>query len=59
MSHDTISTLEKKNQLKEELSTHYNNPAYLKCKNMGEIVKLSLKEMLRHNKVNTTTGPNK
>jgi hypothetical protein len=33
--------------------------AYLKCKNMGEIVKLSLKEMLRHNKVHTTTGPNK
>lgn len=50
MSRDTISTEEKKNQLKAELSAHYNNPAYLKCKNMGEIVKLSLKEMLRQNK---------
>ena len=50
MSKDTISTMEKKNQLKEELSTHYNNPAFLKCKNMGEIVKTSLKEMLRQNK---------
>ena len=59
MSHDTISTVEKKNQLKEELSAHYKNPAYLKCKNMGEIVKLSLKEMLRHNKVHTTNSHSK
>lgn len=50
MSHDTISTPEKKNQLKEELSEHYSTPAFKKCKNMGEIVKLSLKEMLRQNK---------
>lgn len=59
MSHDTISTVEKKNQLKEELSVHYKNPAYLKCKNMGEIVKLSLKEMLRQNKVHTTNDHSK
>lgn len=50
MGRDTISTEEKKNQLKTELSEHYKNASYLKCKNMGEIVKLSLKEMLRQNK---------
>jgi hypothetical protein len=50
MSRDTISTEDKKNQLKVELSNYYKNPSYLRCKNMGEIVKLSLKEMLRQNK---------
>ncbi|MBK7967273.1 MAG: hypothetical protein IPK10_19680 [Bacteroidetes bacterium] len=55
MGRDTISTEEKKNQLKLELSEHYKNPSYLKCKNMGEIVKLSLKEMLRQNKHHLAT----
>lgn len=59
MGRDSISTTEKKNQLKAELSAHYNNPSYLKCKNMGEIVKLSLKEMLRQNKHHIDTGRNK
>ncbi len=50
MCQDTISTPEKTLQLKTELSQYHDNPAYLKCKNMGEIVKTSLKEMLKQNK---------
>ena len=43
MRKDIISTPEKVFQLKTELSEFYNNPRFLKCKTMGEIVKLNLK----------------
>lgn len=51
MSKDEISTPEKTQQLKEELTRYYDNPVFLKCRNMGEIVKTSLKEMLKSNKI--------
>ena len=50
MSHDQISDAEKISRLKEGLAKHYNNNAFLKCRSMGELVKTSLKEMLRKNK---------
>ena len=46
MTKDTISTPEKIKQLREELSNHHNQPDFLKCRNMGEIVSLNLKTML-------------
>ncbi len=51
MSKDTISTLEKTTQLKGELADYYKSDIFLKCRNMGDIVKTSLKEMIRRNKV--------
>ena len=52
MSKDSISTLEKITQLKYELADYYKSDIYLKCRNMGDIVKTSLMEMIRRNKVN-------
>ncbi len=46
MTMDHISTPEKIEQLKEELSDYFQNPRFLKCKNMGEIVKENLKQTL-------------
>ena len=51
MCSDTISSTEKVNQLKNELSDFYQNETFRKCKGMGELVKASLKEMIRKNKV--------
>jgi hypothetical protein len=42
MMHDELSLPEKEKMLKTELAEHYNNDAFLKCKNMGEIMKQSL-----------------
>ena len=42
MCADTLSLPDKVDNLKKELAKHYNNPAFLKCKSMGEIVKQSL-----------------
>ena len=50
MCHDEISTAVKIAELRDELAAYYQNDSYLKCKNMGEIVKTSLKEMIRKNK---------
>lgn len=49
--HDLIETMKKDPiclpenllQLKNDLSKHYNNPKFLECKSMGEVVELSLK----------------
>jgi hypothetical protein len=46
MRKDTISTPEKIKQLKMELSTHHDNKDFLKCKNMGDILKLHLRILL-------------
>lgn len=56
MCTDEISTPEKTVQLREELARHYNHPAFLNCRNMGEIVRTSLKEMLRNNKKQDDTN---
>ena len=39
---DSISTNEKVLQLRDDLARHYQQPLFLKCKTMGEIVKVSL-----------------
>jgi len=43
MSNDTLSSAEKENNLKKELAVHYQHPEFYKCKNMGEIMLVSLK----------------
>lgn len=50
MEHDTISTIENVTSLKHELANHYKNTAYLHCKNMGQILRLSLMQVLSINK---------
>jgi hypothetical protein len=49
MQQDTISPPEKINQLKQELAEYHQQPAFLKCRTAGEIVKMNLKHMLRSN----------
>ena len=51
MTVDTISTPEKVNQLKTELYQFYQekNSGFKRCKSMGEIVKMNLKQTLRKN----------
>jgi len=50
MSKDQISTPEKLNQLKTELGNHYaNNPAFRKCRSMGQLLKRHLKQTLQKN----------
>ena len=46
MSEDAISKPEKIIQLREELSQHFHQPAFLKANTMGKIVKLQLKQEL-------------
>jgi hypothetical protein len=47
MAEDTISTPENTNKLRKELAAHYNNADFLQCATMGEIVKLSLRLVLK------------
>ncbi len=47
MEHDKISTPENIESLKFELSKHYNNADFLKCKNMGHILRVSLEMMFK------------
>ena len=49
MCTDQISTLQKVIQLREELSIFHKNHAFLKCKTMGDVLKLNLKQMLGKN----------
>jgi hypothetical protein len=49
MQHDPVSTPEKINRLKTELSEYHQQPAFLKCVSAGDVVKMNLKEMLRKN----------
>ena len=46
METDTISRKEKIDQLRTELADHYKNNLFMKCKNMGHIVKVSLETVL-------------
>ena len=46
MEEDEISTPEKVESLREELSKHHKNEDFLECENMGEILKLQLKSTL-------------
>lgn len=47
MLQDTIAPQENTDQLKEELARHYKRDEFLKCKNMGEVLKVSLKQLFR------------
>lgn len=47
MSNDTISTDEKKRQLKQELAEHFQTTAFDRCKTMGELVKTILRFALK------------
>ncbi len=47
MTSDTISKPEKLNQLKEELAQYFNQPLFIRCNTMGQLVKTQLKETLR------------
>lgn len=47
MENDTISTPEKTNQLKNELASYMNVPAFRECRSMGQLAKAHLKQSLR------------
>ncbi len=47
MSKDTISSDEKRKQLKHELAEHFETNAFNRCKTMGEIVKTTLRYALK------------
>jgi hypothetical protein len=49
MSKDHISPTEKLEQLKLQLKEYTGNPKFLKCRSMGEVVKLNLKQTLLRN----------
>jgi hypothetical protein len=50
MSHNTgLSTPDKLLQLKTELADNFKNPAFLKCRSMGQVVKRQLKQTLQKN----------
>ena len=44
-----LSTPGKLNQLRTELAETFKNPAFLKCRNMGQVVKRQLKQTLQKN----------
>jgi hypothetical protein len=48
MTRDTISTQENIDRLKKDLAKLYNDNDFLNCRNMGEIVKTSLKMVFKH-----------
>lgn len=47
MESDTISTDENTESLKNDLARHYKNMNFYKCKNMGEILRMSLNQVLQ------------
>lgn len=49
MAMDNLSEPEKIESLKKELAAHYKNESFLKCRNMGDLVRTSLKDMIRRN----------
>jgi len=49
MSNDTLSIPAKEDTLKKELAKHYAHPQFLKCKNMGEIMRVSLDLLIDKN----------
>ena len=57
MTKDTISTPEKIEQLKKELSALYTNQPFEKCRSMGDIVKTQLKQSLQKHLKLVTQSP--
>ena len=50
MEEDTISLPEKVNQLKSELAEHFEDPSFLECESMGEILRTRLFILLYNNR---------
>lgn len=48
MMHDEVSVQEKVEQLRQELAHHYQRDQFFKCRNMGEIMRVSLEILLEH-----------
>jgi hypothetical protein len=48
VAHDRISTPEKVQQLRKELSQYYNDDDFLNCDSMGELVRASLRRLLKN-----------
>ena len=46
MEKDVLSKDSNIESLKNELARHYNNPAFLRCKNMGAILRMSLNQLI-------------
>lgn len=46
MELDTISTSQNIDSLKNDLANHYKNRSFLQCKNMGQLLRLSLMQVL-------------
>ena len=46
MRQDTVSTPEKIAELRAELVKHHKSEEFLKCRNMGDLVRLHLKTIL-------------
>ena len=55
MMADPMSEKEKITSLANELSEHYQNKLFVKCKTMGALVKTSLKVILQRNKAHFKT----
>ena len=49
MVNSTLSREEYQRQLREELAEHYDNPAFLACKSMGELLRTSLEILIQGN----------
>ncbi|TCJ13783.1 hypothetical protein EPD60_11860 [Flaviaesturariibacter flavus] len=47
MTEDGISSEEKTRQLKEQLGQHFDNPQFARCRTMGDVVKLTLRQALK------------
>jgi hypothetical protein len=47
MAKDELSPKENVILLREELAKHYNNNQFLKCETMGQIVRISLKILIK------------
>jgi hypothetical protein len=47
MTRDSISSDEKTKQLKEQLGQHFDNPQFARCRSMGDVVKLTLRQALK------------
>lgn len=47
MEHDTISTTENIESLKNDLAKHYKNENFLSCKSMGSILRESLEQVIK------------
>lgn len=56
MINDSISPKEKIEQLREELSAHYERNEFMRCRNMGEIMRLSLDLLLESPERNLHLG---